>query len=401
MNSKRAGAIRSLAADPTAQLALTRAQRNWMATDGAGDTKDKRQSEITCRGKPLRSLRTSTPDAHGGAEPKTSTRVAASRLLSPRGGNAGRRRQATTASAQVYPSRPITVIVPWPAGGPSDTIARIMAECMRVSLGQPVIIENVTGASGSIGAGRVARAAGDGYTLGLGSWPTHVVNGAVFALQYNVLNDFEPISLLATQQQLIIAKKAMPANDLKELIVWLKANPNKASQGTSGAGSAAHVVGAYFQQETGTRFQFVPYRGVNLAMQDLLAGQIDMMIDLAANSLPQVRAGNVKAYGVTAKSRLAAAPDVPTVDEAGLPGFYTSVWHAFFVPKGTPKTVIGDLNVAVVDALADPAVRQRFADLGMELPPREQQTPEAFGVFHKAEIAKWWPIIKTANIKAE
>jgi tripartite-type tricarboxylate transporter receptor subunit TctC len=267
------------------------------------------------------------------------------------------------ARAQTYPTRPVTLIVPWPAGGPSDTIARIIAERTGAALSQPVIVENVTGASGSIGVGRVARAASDGYTLCLGSWPTHVVNGAVFTLQYNVLNDFEPVSLLATQPQLIIARKAMPAKDLTELIAWLRANPDKASQGTSGGGSPAHVAGAYFQKETDTRFQFVPYRGVNLAVQDLLAGQIDMMIDLASNSLPHVRAGTVKAYAVTAKSRLAAAPDIPTVDEAGLPGFYTSVWHAIFVPKATPMIVVGKLSDAVVVALADGSVRQRFADL--------------------------------------
>jgi tripartite-type tricarboxylate transporter receptor subunit TctC len=305
------------------------------------------------------------------------------------------------ARAQTYPTRPVTLIVPWPAGGPSDTIARIIAERTGAALSQPVIVENVTGASGSIGVGRVARAASDGYTLCLGSWPTHVVNGAVFTLQYNVLNDFEPVSLLATQPQLIIARKAMPAKDLTELIAWLRANPDKASQGTSGGGSPAHVAGAYFQKETDTRFQFVPYRGVNLAVQDLLAGQIDMMIDLASNSLPHVRAGTVKAYAVTAKSRLAAAPDIPTVDEAGLPGFYTSVWHAIFVPKATPMIVVGKLSDAVVVALADGSVRQRFADLGMELFPREQQTPEVLGTFHKAEIEKWWPIIKAANIKGE
>jgi tripartite-type tricarboxylate transporter receptor subunit TctC len=305
------------------------------------------------------------------------------------------------ARAQTYPTRPVTLIVPWPAGGPSDTIARIIAERTGAALSQPVIVENVTGASGSIGVGRVARAASDGYTLCLGSWPTHVVNGAVFTLQYNVLNDFEPVSLLATQPQLIIARKAMPAKDLTELIAWLRANPDKASQGTSGGGSPAHVAGAYFQKETGTRFQFVPYRGVNLAVQDLLAGQIDMMIDLASNSLPHMRAGTVKAYAVTAKSRLAAAPDIPTVDEAGLPGFYTSVWHAIFVPKATPMIVVGKLSDAVVVALADGSVRQRFADLGMELFPREQQTPEVLGTFHKAEIEKWWPIIKAANIKGE
>jgi tripartite-type tricarboxylate transporter receptor subunit TctC len=305
------------------------------------------------------------------------------------------------AGAQVYPSRPITMIAPFPAGGPLDTLARILAERMRVALGQPVIIENVTGASGSIGTGRVARAAGDGYTLGLGNWPTHVINGAVFKLQYDVRSDFEPVSLLATNPMVIVAKKAMPANDLKELIAWLKANPGKSAQGTSGAGAATHIAGVFFEKETGARIQLVPYRGAGPAMQDLIAGQIDLMIDPAANSLPQVRAGSIKAYAVTAKSRLAAAPEIPTVDEAGLPEFYVSTWLAFFVPKGTPKDIVAKLNAAVVEALADPVIRQRLAGLGHEIPQREQQTPEALGAFHKAEIEKWWPIIRAAGIKAE
>ncbi len=306
-----------------------------------------------------------------------------------------------SAGAQVYPSRPITVIMPFAAGGPLDTIGPIMAERMRVSLGQTVIIENVTGAAGSIAVGRVARAAPDGYTLSIGSWATHVLNGAIYALQYDVLNDFEPVSLITTQPVLIVAKKSMPANDLKELIAWLQANPDKAAQGTAGAGSVLHIAGVFFQRETGTRFQFVPYRGAAPAIQDLLAGQIDLIFDLAADSLPQVRAGTIKAYAVTAKNRLAAAPNIPTVDEAGLPGFYVSNWQAFWVPKGTPKGVIGKLNSAVVDALADPAVRQRLADLGQDFLPIEEQTPEALGALQKAEIEKWWPIIKAANIKAE
>jgi tripartite-type tricarboxylate transporter receptor subunit TctC len=305
------------------------------------------------------------------------------------------------ATAQDYPSRPITVVVPFPAGGPSDTLVRILGEQMRGSLGQPIVIENVAGASGSIAVGRVARAAPDGYTLILGSWVTHVVNGVVYALRYDVLNDFEPIGLIATNPLLIVAKKAMPAESLKELIAWLKANPDKATQGTTGAGSALHVAGVFFQKETGARLPFVAYRGGALAMQDLVSGQIDMMIDVAANSLPQVQAGNIKAYAVTDKRRLAAAPAIPTVDEAGLPGLYVSIWFALWAPKGTPKDIVGKLNAAVAGALADPAVRQRLADLGQEIAPHEQQTPEALGIHHKAEIDKWWPIIKAANIKAE
>jgi len=293
------------------------------------------------------------------------------------------------------------MVVPFAAGGPTDTIARILANPMSAALGRPIIIENVTGAAGSIGVGRVARAAPDGYTLSVGFLGTDVLNGARYSLQYDVLNDFEPIALLASNPQLIVAKIAMPAKDLIELIAWLKANPGAASQGTAGAGSPAHVGGPLFQSMTGTRFQFVPYRGAAPAMQDLVAGQIDLMFDQASNALPHVRSGGVKAYAVTAKTRLASAPDIPTAEEAGLPGFYISVWSGMWSPKGTSQDVIAKLNAAVVRALSDQTVQQRLAELGQEIPPRHQQTPAFLAVFQKAEIEKWWPIIKAANIKGE
>jgi len=307
---------------------------------------------------------------------------------------------AGDAAAQAYPSRPITIVVPFAAGGPGDTLTRILAERMRMSLRQAVIIENVTGAGGTIGVGRVARAAPDGYTLSFGFLGTHVLNGAVYKLHYDVLKDFEPIALLASNPQLIVAKNAVPANNLKDLIAWLKANPDKASQGIGGVPS--HVAGALFQSMTGTRFQFVPYRGgAGPAMQDLVAGQIDLMFDQALNSLQHVRGGRIKVYAVTDKTRLSSAPDVPTVDEAGLPGFHMSLWYGFWTPKATPKDIIARLNAAVVDALAHPTMRQRLADLGLEIPSREEQTPEALGAYQKAEIEKWWPIIKAADIKGE
>ncbi len=305
------------------------------------------------------------------------------------------------ATAQVYPSRPITMILPFPAGGPVDVVGRMLSERMRESLGQPIIIENVSGASGSIAIGRVARAAGDGYTLVLGNWNTFVANGAFMPLQYDLLKAFEPISQITTQPYVIVARKSLPANDLQGLVAWLKANPDKASQGTSGIGTPAHIAGIFFQNVTGTRFQLVPYRGLAAAMQDLLAGQSDLMMDSPVNSLPQLRAGNIKAYAVMAKSHASAAPEIPTVDDAGLPGLYMSSWYGLWAPKGTPKDIIGKLNTAVVDALADPKLRARIADLGQEIVPREQQTPEALGALHKAEIQKWWPIIKAAGIKAE
>ena len=303
--------------------------------------------------------------------------------------------------AQSFPTRPITIVVPFAAGGPTDVIARTLAQHMSGTLGQSVIVDNVAGANGNIGVGKVARAVPDGYTISIGHWSTHVVNGAVYPLTYDLLKDFEPISLIATNSYLIVAKNAVPATDLKGFVSWLKANPDKASEGTAGAGSPQHVAGVFFQTATGTRFQFVPYRGAAPAMLALVSGDIDLMIDDPTSALPQVRAGKIKAFAITAKTRLASAPDIPTVDEAGLPGFYFSRWHALWAPKATPKDVIAKLNAALVAALADPAVRNKFADLGQEIFPRDQQTPAALASTQKADIEKWWPIIKAAGIKVE
>jgi tripartite-type tricarboxylate transporter receptor subunit TctC len=305
------------------------------------------------------------------------------------------------ADAQTYPSRPITIVVTLPAGSAMDAAGRIVAERMRASLGQPVIIENVSGATGSIAAGRVARAAPDGHTILIGTWNSHVVNGAFFPLPYNALTDFEPISLLLNVSYLIIATSTVPADDLTSFIAWLKAKADKATQATSGIGSAHHVGGLLFQKLTGTRSQFVPYRSISQAMQDLVSGRIDWTMSVATDAVPQLRSGNIKAYAATAVSRLAIASDIPTVDEAGLPGFYLSNWSGIWAPKGTPKLIIARLNAAIVDALGDPGVRQRLADIGQEIFPPEQQMPEALGAFQRAEIDKWWPIIKAAGIKAE
>jgi tripartite-type tricarboxylate transporter receptor subunit TctC len=305
------------------------------------------------------------------------------------------------ATAQSYPSRPITMVVPLAAGGPLDTIARILAEPMRLSLGQPVIVENVTGAAGSIGTGRVARAVPDGYTFGMGFLGTLVLNGAVYSLPYDVVKDIDPIALLSSNPHVIVANAALPATNLRELIAWLKLNADKASAGTAGAGTTTHLGGLLFQQFAGVRFQLVPYRGAAPALQDVMAGQINLMIDVVSDSLPFLQSGKIKAFAVTASTRLASAPKIPTVDEAGLPGFYMSTWYGFFGPKGLPGDVLAKLNAATVGALADGAVRRRLADLGLDIAPRDQQTPQALATLQHAEVEKWWPIIKAANIKPE
>ena len=303
------------------------------------------------------------------------------------------------AQPQAYPSRGITIVVPFPPGGSTDAIARIMAERMRASLGQSVVVENVGGAGGSIAVGRVARAAPDGYTIDIGQWDTHVGNGVVYSLAYDVQKDFEPIGLLSINPQLILGRKALPADDLKGLVAWMKANPGMATFANQNA--AAQTAGVLLQQLTGTSVLFVPYRGAGPAMQDLMAGHIDLLVVQAAAALPQVRGGTVKALANMSASRSPVVPGIPTADESGVPGLYLSGWFGFFAPKGTPKDIVAKLNAAMVQALADPGVRARFSELGLDIASREQQTPEGLAAFHKAEIEKWWPIIKAAGIKAE
>jgi tripartite-type tricarboxylate transporter receptor subunit TctC len=305
------------------------------------------------------------------------------------------------ALAQSYPSRPVTMVVPFAAGGPVDVVARVLSEPMRKSLGQPVIVDYTTGAGGSLGVGRVARAAPDGYTISIGHWGTHVVNGAVYSLQYDLQKDLEPVAMIGANPMLIVGKAAIPAGNLKELIAWIRASRGGVNVGTAGAGSGTHISGVYFQNAIGASLQFIPYKGSGPAMQDLIGGQIDMMVDQMSNSMPQVRNGKIRAYAVTARTRSPAAPEIPTVDETGLPGFHISIWYGTWVPKGTPRESVARLNRAVREALADANVRQRLADLGLEIVPPEQQTPEALGAYHKAEIEKWWPIIKAAGIKID
>ena len=305
------------------------------------------------------------------------------------------------ALAESFPSHPITLVVPFSAGGPTDAMARILADHMRTTLGQNLVIENVTGAAGSLGVGRVVRATPDGYTVSIGHLGTHVANGAIYKLGYDLVADLEPVVLLPSNPMIIVSKNAVPARTLKELIEWLKAKPTPATAGTAGAGSGAHIAGLYFENVTGIKLQYVPYRGTAPALTDLVAGQIDIIIDQTSNSIAQVRAGTIRAYAVTDDKRVESASDVPSTDEAGLSGFHMTLWSGLWVPKDTPKEIVARLNAAAVDAMNDPAVRKKFEDLGLQMPPKDQLTPEALGAMQKAEIAKWWPMIKAANVKVE
>jgi tripartite-type tricarboxylate transporter receptor subunit TctC len=303
------------------------------------------------------------------------------------------------AQAQVYPSRPITIIAPTTAGGPPDTIARLLSERMKAMLGQPVVVENVTGAGSTLGLARVARAAPDGYTLSIGHLNSHVFSSLTYNTSYDVLKDFAPVAMLTRAPMLFIARSGFPPNDLKELIAWLKANPTGASFGAVGVGGPATVWGTDFKTRNGVQFQFVPYRGAAAIMQDMVAGQIDLGCTEASNVLPHLRSGKVKAYAVLTKDRWAVAPEIPPIDEAA--GFTMTFWHGIWAPKDTPRDAIGKLNAAVLDALADATVRTRLTQMGQDIVPREQQSPEALGAHHKAEVEKWLPVIKAAGIKAE
>jgi tripartite-type tricarboxylate transporter receptor subunit TctC len=305
------------------------------------------------------------------------------------------------ARAEDYPSRPITMIVPFPAGGATDTLARFLAENMRAKLGQPIVIENVGGAAGSIGVTRAVRSAPDGYTLSIGTSTTHMLTGGLYKLPFDLLKDLEPIILIGSEPLLIVAKKSFPADDLKGLIAWLKANPDKASVGIAGVGATGQLAGISFQKATGTRFEFVPYRGNGPAMQDLLAEQIDFMIEPASNFKALLGAGSVKPFAITGRARLPSSPNIPTADEAGVPGFFASLWYGLWAPKGTPKDVTAKLNATMTQVLFDPKVREKFAELGIAISPHDQQTPEALCAYQKAEADRWWPIIKAANIKVE
>jgi tripartite-type tricarboxylate transporter receptor subunit TctC len=305
------------------------------------------------------------------------------------------------ALADDFPSHPITIIVPFAAGGPSDAMMRIMAERMQRKLGETMLIENVTGAGGSLGVGRTVRASPDGYTIGFGHLGTNVANGAIYKLGYDLVTDLEPVVLLPSNPMIIVSKNAVPAKSLQELLAWMRAKPTPTTAGTAGAGSGSHIAGLYFENVTGIKLQYVPYRGTAPALNDLVAGQIDVIVDQTSNSIAQVRAGTIRAYAVTDEKRVDSAQDIPTTDEAGLPGFHMTLWSGLWVPKDTPKTIVAKLNAAAVDALNDPGVRTKMENLGLQMPAKDQLTPEALGVWQKAEIAKWWPMLRAANVKVE
>ena len=300
-----------------------------------------------------------------------------------------------------FPSRPITIVVPFSAGGPSDVMARILAERMKTTLGETVLVENVTGAGGSIGVGRAVRSPPDGYTISFGHLGTHVANGAIYKLGYDLVTDLEPVVLLPSNPMIVVSKNAVPAKSLKELLEWLKAKPAPATAGTAGAGSGSHIAGLYFENITGAKLQYVPYRGTGPAMNDLVAGQIDLIVDQLSNSINQVRAGNIRGYAITDTRRAGSASDIPTAEEAGLPGFHMTLWSGLWAPKDTPKEIVAKLNAATVDALNDPAVRAQLEKLGLQMPPKDKLSPQALGDWQKAEIAKWWPMIKAANVKVD
>jgi tripartite-type tricarboxylate transporter receptor subunit TctC len=302
------------------------------------------------------------------------------------------------ANAQSFPSRPITLIVPFPPGGSTDTAARILADRMKPILGQSVIIENVGGAGGSIAVGRVARAAPDGYTIDIGQWDTHV-GSIIYNITYDLQKDFDPIGLISVNPQLMVAKKTLQANRLNELVAWMKANPGEAKFVNQNA--AAHVTGILMEKATGTKVTYIPYRGAGPAMTDLISGQVDLLVIQGAAALPQVRAGTIKAIANLSPTRSASMPDIPTSDETGVPGLYMSGWFGFFGPKGMPKEAVDKLNGAMRQVLADPAVKARFTELGLDVASPQQQTPEGLAAFQKAEIDKWWPIIKASGIKPE
>jgi len=307
----------------------------------------------------------------------------------------------SSAGAQDFPSRHVTIVVPLATGGSTDTIARIIAEGMRPHLGQTVIVENTPGAGGATGVIRVARATPDGYTLQIGQWGTNVATGVVHNLPIDLLKDLEPVGLISTQASLIVGRKDLPPNNFKELIAWLKANPGKVSVGTSGPGSPSHVFGSFFQKAADAKFNFIPYRSAGLSQQDLVAGQVDMVIDTPSTSGANAKAGLIKPFVIAGKDRSPVLPNVPTVDEAGLPGLYFYFWHAIWAPKGTPKDIIAKLNSAVVKAVADPATHKRLLDIGQEFFPASMSSPEALGKFQKEEIEKWQPVIRAAGITAQ